>query len=220
VTERLRLCRNVIFDLDGTLLDSKPGILAGLRHALSELGHELPADQALDWAIGPPLAEVMVQLLKPFGDARVEQAVLCYRSWYATTGLFDARPYPGIPDLLEQLTRQSKSLFVGTSKRTVFARTVLEHFGLASRFRAIYGAEPHGRFDKKADLLSHVLAVEGLEPAQTVLVGDREHDVVGGRANALRVVAVTYGYGSREELVSAGAVVFCDSPNQLAALLC
>jgi len=212
-------CQNVIFDLDGTLVDSRPGIVAGLRHALRHLGHELPADAVLDWAIGPPLAEVMARLLVPFGDARAGEAVLHYRRWYAAVGLFDARPYPGIVELLEGLTRVGKSLFVGTSKRTAFARTVLEHFGLARHFRAIQGSEEHGGLDRKANLLGHLLRGEGLDPAATFVVGDREHDVVAAHANGLRIVAVTYGYGSREELLQAGASLLCDSPARLAGLL-
>lgn len=101
--------RNVIFDLDGTLIDSRPGILAGLRHALRCLGHELPADWSLDWAIGPPLLEVMTRLLAPLGDDRAREATCHYREWYGTVGLFDARPYPGVPEMLEQLSALGKA---------------------------------------------------------------------------------------------------------------
>jgi len=145
--------RNVLFDLDGTLIDSRPDIVAGLRHALRRLGHELPAGQALDWAIGPPLAEVLARLLAAFGESRSEEAAGHYRAWYAAAGLFDARPYPGVPELLDRLAASGRRLFVATAKRTGFARTVLEHFGLAGRFADIYGSEPHGRFDNKADLV-------------------------------------------------------------------
>jgi len=209
--------RNIIFDLDGTLLDSRPGILAGLRQALRSLGHELPADLCLNWAIGPPLLEVMARLLAPLGDARAEEAAACYRDWYRTEGLFDSRPYPGVPEMLECLSGMGKVLFVGTSKRTDFARTVLEHFGLAGRFRCVYGAEPHGKFDRKPDLIRHLLEIERLAVAETALVGDREYDVAAARANGLRMVGVTYGYGSREELED--AALLCDSPELLAELL-
>jgi phosphoglycolate phosphatase len=219
VTEQGIPCRHVIFDLDGTLVDSRPGIVAGLRHALRQLGHDLPADAALDWAIGPPLAEVLARLLAPLGDPRAEEAVEQYRRWYRTVGLFDARVYPGIPELLDRLSGAGKVLFVGTSKRTEFARAVLEHFGLARHFRAIQGAEAHGRFDRKADLLAHLLHGHGLDPAATVVVGDREHDVEAALANGLQVVAVTYGYGSRDELREAGASLLCDSTARLAGLL-
>src|SRR5436305_631436 len=94
--------RNVLFDLDGTLIDSRPGIFAGLRHALEQLGYELPMSD-LDWAIGPPLVEVLARLLALFGDCRVEEAAVHYRSWYGRVGLFDSKPYPKIPDLLARM---------------------------------------------------------------------------------------------------------------------
>jgi phosphoglycolate phosphatase len=209
----------VIFDLDGTLLDSRPGIVAGLRRTLAHLGHQLPADAPLDWAIGPPLAEVWTRLLAPFADPRVGEAVTCYRTWYREVGLFDAVPYPGIIDLLDRLADGGKILVVGTAKRTEFARPMLAHFDLAKRFRGIYGSEPGGRFDVKADLFRHILEAEGLDPAATVVVGDRAHDVTGAGIVGLRVVSVTWGYGSREELLTAGARVLCDTPSGLAELL-
>jgi phosphoglycolate phosphatase len=210
-------CRNVIFDLDGTLVDSKPGIVAGLRHTFGHLGHALTADHNLDWAIGPPLREVLAQLLLDFSDTRVDLAVATYRSWYGAVGLFDARPYPGVAEVLAGLAGAGKRLFVGTAKRTNFARTVLEHFGLAPLFRSIHGTEPHGRFDRKTDLIRYVLEVENLTREETVVVGDREHDVTAARANGLRVIGAAYGYGTREEL--AAADILCENAVDLARLL-
>jgi phosphoglycolate phosphatase len=209
--------RNIIFDLDGTLLDSRPGIVAGLRHALRRLGRELPADFPFDWAVGPPLREVIARLLAPYEGPRIEEGVAAYREWYSAVGLFDARPYSGVPELLDALAGSGKALFVGTSKRTDFARSALGHFGLAGWFRAIYGAEPHGRLDHKADLLRHVVKTEALAPEETMVVGDREHDVFAARANGLRVAAVAWGYGSPAEL--AGADLLCHSPAVLLAML-
>jgi phosphoglycolate phosphatase len=215
----MKRCANVFFDLDGTLLDSRGGIVAGLRRALREMGHELPENAELDWAVGPPLVEVMARLLAPFGDGRVAEAADRYREWYGKVGLFDARVYPGVPDLLATLRAAGKALFVCTSKRTVFARRVLEHFGLSRHFRAIRGTEPHGRFDRKAELIRDVLLEEGLRAEQTVLVGDREHDVIAARANGVGLIAAAYGYGTREELLAAGAEVLCSSPDGVLRLL-
>jgi phosphoglycolate phosphatase len=208
--------RYVLFDLDGTLVDSRPGIIAGLRHALAVLGHELPATP-LDWAIGPPLADVLARLLARFGDGRVEEGVAAYRQWYGAVGLFDARPYPGVPEVLARLDAAGRSLFVATSKRVDFARTVVGQFGLAGFFRGVYGPGLDGQHARKDDLLRHLLASEGLAPAETVLVGDREHDVAAARANGLRVVGVVWGYGGRDELAEADAL--CDDPEQLPDLL-
>jgi phosphoglycolate phosphatase len=211
--------RNVIFDLDGTLIDSRPGIRAGLRHALAQLGHELPSDIPLEWAIGPPLEEVMGRLLEPFGDNRVNQAVTHYRDHYGGVGLFFARPYEGISKLLRSMRSAGQSLFVGTSKYAPFATTVLEHFCLAEHFAGIYGAEPDGLFSSKTDLIRHILNEHRLDPSETVVVGDREHDVKSARANGVGVISVTYGYGTVAELMAAGADVLCNTPSLLRELV-
>jgi phosphoglycolate phosphatase len=211
--------RNVIFDLDGTLIDSRPGILAGIRHALAQLGHELPNNIPLDWAIGPPLEEVMARLLEPFGDDRINQAVSHYHDHYGGVGLFFARPYEGISKLLRGMRNAGQSLFVGTSKLAPFATTVLEHFGLAEHFAAIYGTELDGRFSSKTDLIRHILNERRLDPRATVIIGDREHDVISAHANGVGVISVTYGYGTVAELRAAGADVLCSTPSRLRELV-
>jgi phosphoglycolate phosphatase len=208
--------RNVVFDLDGTLVDSRPGIVAGLRHTLERFGHRLPEDGQLDWAIGPPLAEVVARLLAPFGDTRVEEGVALYRGWYGSHGLYDARVYTGVPDLLGRLQASGRALFVATAKRVDFAREVLGHFGLSPYFRAAYGPGLDGSHARKADLVAHLLAAEGLDPGETVLVGDRGMDLGAARANGLRAVGVTWGYGGRDELLDAD--LLCDRPDELLGL--
>jgi phosphoglycolate phosphatase len=211
--------RNVIFNLDGTLIDSRPGILAGIRHALAQLGHDLPSNIPLDWAIGPPLEEVMARLLEPCGDDRINQAVSHYRDHYGGVGLFFARPYEGISKLLRGMRTAGQSLFVGTSKLAPFAITVLEHFCLAEHFAGIYGAEADGRFSSKTDLIRHILNERRLDPRETVVIGDREHDIFSARANGVEVISVTYGYGTVAELLAAGADVLCNTPSRLRELV-
>jgi phosphoglycolate phosphatase len=213
----LREARGVLFDLDGTLVDSRPGIFAGLRHTLRQLGHDLPEQLPLDWAIGPPLRLVLARLLEPFGDPRVQEAVAEYRSWYGATGLFDAAPYPGIPELLDRLAGSQKALYVSTAKQTPFARALLAHLRLADRFRVIQGVEPEGRFEHKPDLVRHLLESEGLPPGRAVLVGDRQHDVEAGHANGVAVIGALWGYGGPAELQDADYL--CASPAELAGLL-
>lgn len=110
-------------------------------------------------------------------------------------------------------------MLLGTSKRTPFARTVLGHFGLSDRFSGIYGSEPHGRLDAKPALIRHFLGELGIDPAEAVVVGDREDDVIGAHSNGVAVVGVTYGYGTRQELRAAGAFLLCDDPRRLLELL-
>jgi phosphoglycolate phosphatase len=211
--------RTVIFDLDGTLVDSKPGIHGSIRHALGRLGYEQAEVQDLDWVLGPPLEEVMTRLLEPLGDARTALAVAYYREHYGSGGLFDARLYDGVPELLADLVSPAKTLLVGTSKYTPFARSVLEHFGLAGYFAGVYGTEPNSRVTPKADLIRRILSDRRLVAAETVVVGDREHDMIGAWANGVAAIGAVYGYGTREELLAAGARVFCETPGCLRDLL-
>lgn len=211
--------RTVIFDLDGTLVDSKPGIIAGIRHMLDALGHALPDGADLDWLIGPPIDQGFTRLLATFGDDRVAHAVATYREHYSSTGLYDVRPFDGIPELLDGLAAEGRTLLVGTSKLRPYAHRVLDHVGLAGHFAGVHGAEPDGRFQRKPDLLRHVVASRGLDPAETVMVGDRAHDVEAAHAAGLPVLAVGYGYGRRDELLAAGADVICDDLAELRARL-
>lgn len=204
----------VLFDLDGTLVDSRPAILRSVRHTLVELGHEPPAPGELHWFIGPPLEHGFATLLARFGDDRVEEAVATYRRHYSAHGLFDGPPFPGIPELLAELAAAGLRLFVATSKREDFAVRAVEAFGLAPHVEAVHGAA-HGRPEEKSVLIARLLARHGLAPASAVMIGDREHDVNGARHNGLRAIGVLYGYGSREELETAGAHELAGSPAEL-----
>ncbi len=211
--------RNIIFDLDGTLIDSRPGIFAGIAHAMARLELPVPDPVGLNWVIGPPLETVMRDLLAPHSDDRVGLAALYYREYYAKVGLYDAQPYGGIMDLLVNLNSRGRTLFVGTSKLTPFARTILGHFGLSRHLSAIHGATPGDQGHDKADLFREVLDEHRLDPSETVVVGDRRYDVAGALACGLAIVGVTYGYGDLEELRTAGARVLADSPADLVGIL-
>lgn len=210
---------NVLFDLDGTLTDPKDGIIACIRYALDSLGVNSPPAAELERLIGPPLSESFSNLLGRGGKDRVEQAVRLYRERFAATGMFENSVYPGIVDALAELRDHGVRLFVATSKPRAFAERIVEYFGLARFFRAVYGSELNGVNADKKDLIAHLLRAESLSPADTVMVGDRAHDVLGARANGLCSVGVLWGYGSTEELVSAGAGALCDEPRALGGAL-
>jgi phosphoglycolate phosphatase len=207
-----------LFDLDGTLVDSRPAILRSVCHVLAELGHPAPALPELHWFVGPPLEHGFRRLLSRFGDDRVEAAVASYRRHYAAHGLLDGPPFPGIPELLEALAGAGVRLFVATSKREDFAARAVEAFGLARYFAGVHGAAP-GRPEEKAALIARLVARHGLAPETAAMIGDREHDVIGARANGLRAIGVLYGYGSREELAAAGADALAGDPAELLRLL-
>jgi phosphoglycolate phosphatase len=129
--------------------------------------------------------------------------------------------YPAIPQLLADLNAAGRRLFIATSKPTVYALPILKHFGLDGQFAAIYGSELDGRRADKRALLAHILEIERLQASEIVMVGDRKHDIIGARANGIRSIGVTYGYGSEAELKEAGADLLCASVDALrSALLC
>jgi len=207
----------ILIDLDGTLVDPGPGIVGSCRHALAELGRAPPADADLRWIVGPPLRQTLATLLGPGGD--VEQAVGLYRERYAASGLFEAAVYGGVPEALGALKDAGHRLAVCTAKPTVFARRVVEHFGLVAWFEDIHGAELDGRFDDKGDLIAHILEREAQPGPRACMVGDRRHDVVAAARHGIPTVGVLWGYGDAAELSEAGAHGLCDRPPNLPDLV-
>lgn len=208
--------RSVLLDLDGTVIDSEPGIRASVVAALRALGHEAQSSLDIRPFIGPPLEDAMHILLEPYGDDRVDEAVLAYRRHYGETGLFGSVPYLGIGDALAALKRTGVRLYLATSKRETFAARILEHLDLAMHFEAIHGSIPSGALDRKPELLAHIVATYALSPVRSLMVGDRHHDIAGARAVNMRGLGVLWGYGSRDELQMAGAACLVENPADLA----
>jgi phosphoglycolate phosphatase len=209
--------RTILLDLDGTLIDSRPGIAASCDAALRALGHTPDPSFDITLLIGPPLPQVIGRLLARHGDHRVDAGMAAYRAHYGEIGLHQATVYPGVLAALRVLPARAQC-FVVTSKRTVFASRIVTSLGLADGFRAVYGTEPDGSLDDKADLIAAVLHAEALDPRHTVMVGDRSHDVIGAHANGMRAIGVLWGYGGRAELEAAGADALLDTPEDLLRL--
>jgi phosphoglycolate phosphatase len=206
---------NLLFDLDGTLTDPKLGITRCIQHALTALEAESPDADALEWCIGPPLRHSFGRLLGSTDSSLLEQAVELYRQRFAEIGLLENRMYAGIPTMLAGLQEHGFHLFLATAKPRIFAERILDHFALTRYFTAIHGSELNGRLTDKSDLVRHIVAAEGLQPEQTMIIGDRKYDIIGGKTNGVRTGAVTYGYGSREELSAETPDLLFDSPDQL-----
>jgi phosphoglycolate phosphatase len=195
----------LFFDLDGTLTDPAEGIVRSLEHALDRLGEPpRPTSDLARW-IGPPLREAFAELLGGADPALLERAVAAYRERFATTGLFENQPYPGIDATLDGLRARGFELHVVTSKPAVYARRVLDHFELARHFGQVFGSELSGERSRKDELIRHALEILGGGGAATWMVGDRSYDMAGARANGVGALGVLWGYGSREELLEAGA---------------
>jgi phosphoglycolate phosphatase len=207
---------SIFFDLDGTLCDPHDGIVRCLQYALEQLGHATPPGEELARYIGPPLHDSFATLLNSSDAQLVKRAVELYRERFASKGMFENTLYAGIPDALRKLKTQHFQLHVVTSKPTAFARQIIGHFGLERFFHNIYGSELDGTRADKGQLIAHVLEQEQIHPPEAVMVGDREHDIRGAIANAVRPIGVLWGYGSREELTQAGASLLCDTPDSLA----
>jgi len=205
--------RTVLLDLDGTLVDPAVGIIEGFRRGLAALGGpDVPAEE-LGWIIGPSLRISYARLLGP--DADIETAVGQYRDYYGREGLFHATPYPGIHDAVKRLKAEHGKVLICTAKPEVFARRVAAHFGFSDLVDGLYGPDLEGKLDNKGDLMAHILACEPFDTGRAVMVGDRHHDVDAARRHGIASVGVLWGYGSREELTSAGATTLCAAPAQL-----
>jgi phosphoglycolate phosphatase len=206
--------RAILIDLDGTLIDSRPGIAASCEAALRALGHAPDPSFDITPLIGPPMPKVMARLLESYGDDRIDAGIEAYRAHYGEVGLHMAVMYPGIEEAVRRLAADAVC-FVVTSKRAVFAERIVDGLGLAQTFRRVYGTTPDGSLDDKADLIAAVLRAEALDARDAVMVGDRSHDVHGAHANAMRVIGVLWGYGSRAELEAAGADALAGAPVKL-----
>jgi phosphoglycolate phosphatase len=205
----------VLFDLDGTLVDSTPGIWASVRVAAAELGLPEPTPAQLRDLVGPPLQEGFALVLGVPADD-VPRAIAAYRAHYTAGALLDVTVYDGVRELLTELRAAGAVLAVATSKPEPFAVRVLEHTGLLRAFASVHGASLDGAVRHKEQVVAAALAAhpEGRSP---VLVGDRRHDVIGAAAHGLPCIGAGWG-PAPDELHAAGAVVAA-TPAEVRALL-
>jgi phosphoglycolate phosphatase len=198
---------HVLFDLDGTISDSAPGILAALRHAFAVTGLAPLAPDVERGLLGPPFYESLPPLIG--GPERLPEVIAAYRTHYGNGpggagGMFDTVAYPGVPELLAHLHDSGFALGVATSKPEAYAVPILEHLGLAHLFTTIGGDELDGSLGTKALVIGKVLERLGNpDPSQVVMVGDRSHDILGARVHGIDTVAVGWGYAVAGEIDAA-----------------
>ena len=204
----------IYFDLDGTLTDPKPGITRSIRYALQKLDHPtMPTEDELTWCIGPPLRASFVRLLG--AETSADLAVSYYRERFSDVGLYENGVYDGIGEVLTKLGAAGHRLFVATSKPHVFAERIIDHFGLRDHFERVFGSELDGTRVDKSHLLEYALKQASVDPARTLMIGDRSHDMVGAKNNGMKGIGVLYGYGTRDELLDAGAHHVCATPGAI-----
>ncbi|MCL2370933.1 MAG: HAD family hydrolase [Firmicutes bacterium] len=203
-----------LFDLDGTLTNPKLGITMGLQFALKFFGIEVSDPSQLEKFIGPPLRQTFSE---DFGLSKenAEVAVQKYREYYGVTGLYQNEVYKGIHELLAKLKEKGKILGVATSKPTVYAMQILEHFGLLEYFAVVSGSEFDGTRDSKSEVIEYVLSQLGVSGERVVMIGDRMYDIIGAKEIGIKSVGVTYGFGTYEELQKAGADKIVDRVEEL-----
>lgn len=213
----MNIYKYILFDLDGTLTDSAPGIINCYRHALNVMGFDEPKD--IMRAVGPPLYDSFAELCG-MNSEQVQEAVRVYRQRYADTGLFENNVYEGIPEMLKRLKDSGIKLCVATSKPEVFAVKILEKFGLAEFFDVIGGADINGTRNAKQEVIEYVLSrAEITNRTDVLMVGDRSHDIIGAKQCGLPCMAVLWGYGSREEFEQHEADIIVNTPQEAADII-
>ena len=193
-----------LFDLDGTLTEPGEGITNSVSFALSKWGIEVEDKSTLYSFIGPPLAESFMKFYNFTKDESL-QAVEYYREYYRDKGIYENKVYSGVKETLEQLKQKGKTIILATSKPEEFAIRILKHFNLFEYFDFVGGATMDSSRVKKADVINYIINSIDFDKADAVMVGDREHDVLGAKTMGIDSIGVLYGYGSYEELESAGA---------------
>jgi phosphoglycolate phosphatase len=209
----------VLFDLDGTIVDSAPGITSSLAKTLAELGEPIQTPAELLRWVGPPILDSFRDL-GGFDPEESQKALEIYRRHYLSEGVFDATVYPGVPEVLRAISEARIPLSLATSKPETPATLVLEHYDLARYFDELTGASDDETRSAKADVVAEALrrlAADGADLSRPVMVGDRIHDIDGAGAHDVPTIFVTWGYGAPAE--AAGAVDVVDRPAQLLSLL-
>ncbi len=190
--------KRILFDLDGTLTDPFLGITRSVAYSLKSFGIEVDDLETLKPFIGPPL-DVSFREYYHMDEAQSWKAVEKYREYFSKKGLFENKVYEGMEDFLQSLLNMDMKLYVCTSKPEVFAKEILDYFSLTPYFTGIYGATLDGSLKNKGDVIAHCIKQEQLNIQDCMMVGDRQHDIVGAHQNQIPCIGVLYGYGSLEE---------------------
>ena len=205
----------IFFDLDGTLTDPFEGISRCILYALEQLDEPAPSHDDMLSFIGPPLQVTFRSLV---GESRAGEALDLYRERFFDIGWQENEAYDGIHDALETVGERGAAMYVATTKPWVAAEKIVDHFGMGEFFERVFGSELDGTRIDKTELLAYAVEQESLS-GPGVMIGDRHHDIIGGLNNNLATIGVSYGYGSTEELRTAGAGAIAARPADIPALL-
>ena len=211
--------QTVLFDLDGTLTDPGVGITNSVAYALSKYGIPVADNKDLFKFIGPPLSESF-EVFYNFSKTEAKTAIAYYREYYRDKGIFENVVYEGIPELLEELKKQQKTVLLATSKPEFFARQILEYFQLENYFAYVAGSNMDGTRTRKAEVIDYALTSCHIEEkVSSIMVGDREHDIIGATKVGMDSIGVLFGYGSRAELEGAQATYIAKTVEDISDIL-
>lgn len=209
----------ILFDLDGTLTDPEIGITNGVMYALEKFGIKVNDRKELLCFIGPPLIDSFTQF---YGMSHEDalQAIVYYREFFGVTGIYENEVYDGIEEVLATLKEQGKKLILATSKPEKYANIILEHFGLLKYFDCVVGATFDGSLNYKSDIVRVALERGQVDDiTKAVMIGDRHHDINGGKDNKLATIGVLYGFGSMEEFEECGADYVAETPADILRIM-
>ncbi|ARW18122.1 5'-nucleotidase [Komagataeibacter europaeus] len=205
----------VLFDLDGTIVRSRDGIVESIYAVLRDLGHEPDMSIDLTWVVGPPLEELIAHILAHYGDDRVQEAMALYRKHYESEGMHKSPVFDHMRNVIETLSAEGVRLFVATSKPRHLARKILHLRNLVQYFDGLSGARADDSGAEKPELIAAVLREHDIRREDALMIGDRRFDISGAHANHVRALGVLWGYGTREELTQAGADALVSQPSEL-----
>lgn len=209
----------ILFDLDGTVTDPMLGITKSVQYSLKKFDIEVEDLNTLCKFIGPPLRDSFMDFYN-FTEEDALKAITYYREYFSTNGLYENTIYEKIEDMLISLKEQNKSLIIATSKPTVFAEKILEHFNIKKYFDFISGSNLDNTRTKKADVISYALEQQDIStPSEIIMIGDREHDIFGAKALGIESIGILHGYGSYDELSNSGADYIVKDVTELNLLL-
>lgn len=206
--------QNILFDLDGTLIDSKEGIVNSVKYALSYFGISNQKEEDLYKFLGPPLRESFSQYYN-FNEENTELAVLKYREYFKEEGVFQNVLYDGIEELLKDLVQSNKNLIIATSKAEIYAKQIIERLGISEYFSFVCGSTFNGSLSKKTDIIQYILQSNHLLNNNCIMVGDKLHDIIGAKNSQIDSIGVLYGYGTYKELEEAGATYIVKNVKEL-----
>lgn len=209
----------ILLDLDGTVTDSAEGVINSVSYSLEKLGYPVEDKSTLMKFIGPPLTESFKDFYN-FDDKTIELGVQYYREYYTDKGIFENKLYDGIEHLLKALKKNGRKIILATSKPEVYAKRILDRFGVSEYFDLIAGSTLDAERNTKTDVLKYALKAAGIEDLSTaVMVGDRKHDIIGAHDVGLECVTILYGYGNRAEFEEYGADFIVGTVGQLERFL-